>query len=50
MLDALKKANNDPLVVLTIARVFWSERKLDKARSWLDKASVADPDIGAFLA
>jgi pre-mRNA-processing factor 6 len=46
MLDALKKANNDPLVVLTIARVFWSERKLDKARSWLEKAAAADQDKG----
>ncbi|KAK9898421.1 hypothetical protein P389DRAFT_166923 [Cystobasidium minutum MCA 4210] len=50
MLDALKKANNDPLVVLTIARVFWSERKLDKARSWLEKAAAADPDQGEIWA
>lgn len=50
MLDALKKANNDPRVVLTIARVFWSERKLDKARSWLEKAAAADPDMGEIWA
>jgi len=50
MLDALKKANNDPLVVLTIARVFWSERKIDKARSWMEKASSADSDIGDIWA
>ncbi|CAD6574529.1 MAG: hypothetical protein CYPHOPRED_005447 [Cyphobasidiales sp. Tagirdzhanova-0007] len=50
MLDALKKANNDPLVVLTIARVFWAERKLDKARSWLEKAAAADPDYGEIWA
>lgn len=50
MLDALKKANNDPLVILTIARVFWSERKLDKARSWLEKATKADPAIGDIWA
>lgn len=50
MLDALKKANNDPLVVLTIARVFWSERNLDKARTWFGKASSADPDIGDIWA
>ena len=50
MLDALKKANNDPHVVLTIARVFWSERKLEKARSWLEKAAIADPDLGEIWA
>lgn len=44
--DALKKCENDPLVVLTIARLFWEERKLDKARNWFSRAVKTDPDLG----
>ncbi|TPX46979.1 hypothetical protein SeMB42_g03012 [Synchytrium endobioticum] len=44
--DALKKCENDPRVLVTIARLFWSERKLDKARSWFQRATKIDPDLG----
>ncbi|TPX31829.1 hypothetical protein SmJEL517_g04892 [Synchytrium microbalum] len=44
--DALKKCENDALVLVTIARLFWSERKLDKARSWFQRATKIDPDLG----
>lgn len=48
--DALKKCNNDPRVIATVARLFWSERKLDKARSWFERACNADPDLGDLWA
>lgn len=44
--DALKKCENNPLVVTTIGRLFWSERKIDKARNWLQRAVKTDPDLG----
>ena len=44
--DALKKCENDPLVVTTVARLFWAERKIDKARNWFSRAVKADKDIG----
>ncbi|KAJ3172571.1 hypothetical protein HDU88_005899 [Geranomyces variabilis] len=44
--DALKKCDNDPLVVITVARLFWAERKIDKARSWFARAVKTNPDLG----
>jgi pre-mRNA-processing factor 6 len=44
--DALKKCENDAIVVMTIARLFWAERKIDKARNWFERASKTDPDVG----
>ncbi|EGF80860.1 hypothetical protein BATDEDRAFT_29905 [Batrachochytrium dendrobatidis JAM81] len=44
--DALKKCENDPMVVATIARLFWAERKLDKARNWFNRAVKTNPDLG----
>jgi pre-mRNA-processing factor 6 len=48
--DALKKCENDPLVVLTIARLFWFERKLDKARNWFSRTVKTDSDLGDAFA
>lgn len=44
--DALKKCDNDPIIIMTIARLFWAERKVDKARTWFEKAVKVDPDRG----
>lgn len=44
--DALKKTDNDPQVIVTVARLFWSERKVDKARNWFNRAVKTDADIG----
>ncbi|TFY79808.1 hypothetical protein EWM64_g4202, partial [Hericium alpestre] len=44
--DALKKAQDDPLVILTVARLFWAERKIEKARQWFARAVAANPDLG----
>ncbi|KAK9468682.1 PRP1 splicing factor, N-terminal-domain-containing protein [Lipomyces arxii] len=46
LIDGLKKCENDPILIAAIARLFWTERKGDKAKSWFEKAIKADADIG----
>lgn len=46
ILEAIQKADNDPILFVTAARIFWAERKLEKADSWFQKAVVLDPDYG----
>lgn len=46
ILEAIQKSDNDPILFVTAARIFWAERKLDKADSWFQKAAVLDPDYG----
>ncbi|EXJ82672.1 hypothetical protein A1O3_06486 [Capronia epimyces CBS 606.96] len=45
-LEAIKNVDNDPSLFVTVARIFWSERKLDKAMNWFEKAIVLDSDLG----
>ena len=45
-LEAIKKVEKDPLLFVVVARIFWSERRLDKALTWFTKAIVLDPDFG----
>ncbi|XP_039250492.1 pre-mRNA-processing factor 6-like [Styela clava] len=44
--DALKKCEHDPHVLLAVARLFWSERKLSKSREWFLRTVKIDPDYG----
>jgi len=44
--DALKKCDNDPNVIVSVARVFWADRKLTKARTWFNRAVTLNPDLG----
>ncbi|CAL1712307.1 unnamed protein product [Somion occarium] len=44
--DALRKAADDPLIICTVARLFWAERKIEKARQWFERAVKINPDIG----
>ncbi|GFR44314.1 hypothetical protein Agub_g5438 [Astrephomene gubernaculifera] len=44
--DALKRCDNDPHVVAAVAQLFWADRKVDKARSWFNRAVTLNPDIG----
>ena len=46
ILEAIQKADNDPILFVTAARIFWGERKLEKADGWFQKAVVLDPDLG----
>uniref|UniRef100_A0A3P8WU10 Pre-mRNA-processing factor 6 n=1 Tax=Cynoglossus semilaevis TaxID=244447 RepID=A0A3P8WU10_CYNSE len=44
--DALKKCEHDPHVLLAVAKLFWSERKITKAREWFLRTVKIDPDLG----
>lgn len=46
ILEAIQKADNDPILFVTAARIFWAERKLEKADGWFQKAAILDPDYG----
>ncbi|KAG9238431.1 putative Pre-mRNA-splicing factor prp1 [Amylocarpus encephaloides] len=45
-LEAIKKVDNDPILFVTIARIFWGERRLEKAQNWFEKAIILDSDLG----
>jgi pre-mRNA-processing factor 6 len=45
-LEAIKKVDNDPILFVTVARIFWGERKLEKAQNWFEKAIILDADLG----
>jgi len=45
-LEAIKQVENDPILFVAVARIFWGERKLERAQSWFEKALVLDPDVG----
>jgi len=48
--DALKRCDNNPHVIHAVAHLFWSDRKVDKARSWFNRCVTLEPDIGDFWA
>ena len=48
--DALRKTKDNPLVICTVARIFWSERKIEKAREWFGRALAQDSDLGDIWA
>jgi pre-mRNA-processing factor 6 len=45
-LEAIKKVDNDPILFVTVARIFWGERRLEKAGSWFEKAILLDQSRG----
>ncbi|KAF2134408.1 hypothetical protein P153DRAFT_391748 [Dothidotthia symphoricarpi CBS 119687] len=45
-LEAIKKVEKDPQLFVVVARIFWAERRLDKAATWFTKAIVLDSDYG----
>lgn len=44
--DALKKCDNDAYVMLAVAKLFASERKIEKARSWFNRTVTLEADLG----
>ena len=44
--DALKKCEHDPHVLLAVSKLFWTERKTQKCREWFNRAVKIDPDFG----
>jgi pre-mRNA-processing factor 6 len=45
-MDALKACLEDPYVIAAITKLFWADRKVDKARSYYNRAVIFSPDIG----
>ncbi|KAF2819620.1 hypothetical protein CC86DRAFT_362569 [Ophiobolus disseminans] len=45
-LEAIKKVEKDPQLFVVVARIFWAERRLDKASTWFLKAISLDSDFG----
>ena len=48
--DALKRAEHDPHVLLASSKLLWAEGKLEKARSWFNRALKVDSDLGDIWA
>ncbi|GIY90401.1 pre-mRNA-processing factor 6 [Caerostris extrusa] len=44
--DALKRCEHDAHVLLAVSKLFWTERKTNKAREWFNKTVKIDPDLG----
>ncbi|KAJ4905681.1 Protein STABILIZED1 [Raphanus sativus] len=45
-IDALKKCARDPHVTVAVAKLFWQDKKVEKARAWLKRAVTLNQDIG----
>lgn len=45
-LDALKRCDNNPDVIVAVAQLFSVEGKYAKARKWFNRAVTLDPDLG----
>ncbi|XP_077241716.1 protein STABILIZED1-like [Tasmannia lanceolata] len=48
--DALKRCGHDAHVIAAVAKLFWHDRKVDKARIWFNRAVTLAPDVGDFWA
>ncbi|XP_071451634.1 pre-mRNA-processing factor 6 [Hetaerina americana] len=44
--DALKRCEHDPHVLLAVSKLFWTERKNQKCREWFNRTVKIDPDLG----
>ncbi|VDD79393.1 unnamed protein product [Mesocestoides corti] len=44
--DALKKCEHDPVVLLAVSKMFWAERLISKARSWFTRTVKLESDFG----
>lgn len=44
--DALKKCDTDPHVVLAVAQLFHQNRQIEKARVWYNRTVKLEPDFG----
>ena len=45
-LEAIKRNDNDPHIVLALANFFADDHKKAKARKWFNRAVALDPDLG----
>ncbi|KAI5119400.1 hypothetical protein M0805_005943 [Coniferiporia weirii] len=44
--DALRRCAGDAQVICAVARLFWAERKVEKARQWFSRSAATDLDRG----
>jgi len=44
--EALERCNEDVHVLMAVAKLFWLDRKVAKARSWFARTLEADADLG----
>jgi len=44
--DALKKCDQDPHVILSVAVLFWQNRQIEKARIWFKRTLALDQNFG----
>ena len=44
--DAVKHVNTHPSIFMAIGKIFWVEKKLEKARRFLTRATELEPDNG----
>lgn len=44
--DALKRCEHDAYVLLAVSKLFWTERKTNKVREWLNRTVKIEPDLG----
>lgn len=45
-LQAIKKLEADAVFFISVARIFWLEQRIPKARNWFEKAVRCDPMLG----
>ena len=48
--NAIKEKEDDPYIILSAGKLFWSVRKIPNARNWLKRAIEKRKDIGDFWA
>jgi pre-mRNA-processing factor 6 len=47
--DALARCGHDPFVLVALGKLFWGQRKIEKARTWFNRSVTepnGNPDIG----
>lgn len=44
--EALKNCDNDPFVILAVAKLFWKEKKFEKTEKWLERCVLVNGDYG----
>ena len=50
IVDALKQCDNDPLVIVSVAKLFWKDKKYEKAKKWFERGIALDPNNGDIWA
>ena len=44
--EAMKNCDNDPYVILAVAKLFWKEKKYEKTEKWLERCVLVNGDYG----